>query len=133
MEKKQFDAKNMEMFEYIHGNPTCRKPGCFGRGWTGITVEGSPILCSCAVVTSPMMMKVIEEQQKLVKKVEELAERFELMNEELVKKFEANISWQSALAGDITNRIDMLIESRSFRSLVKKQVRERMKNHGQEK
>ena len=129
-EKKQdkLEAKNLEWLEYIKGNDTCRKPGCYGRGWTGFNVNGTPIMCSCALVSTPSQVNILKGQQDLNGRMETLAQEFK----DVVKELKGLQSWTSSLHMDLKQHINSLIESTTFRSQVRKEVRRKLKEarHG---
>ena len=64
-DKPKFNKENLEVLAFLHGDPNCKRPGCYGQGFTGVTVEGVVIRCKCAVFTSPLVDKVLNNQIQL--------------------------------------------------------------------
>ena len=128
-EKKinQFEAKNLEWLEYVKGNDTCKKPGCYGRGWTGFKADGTPVFCSCAVVSTPSQVNILKGQQDLQTEFKKLIEKQEAIKKESEQIQSLIVSKCNTMYLELRNHIDYLIESRTFRSEVKKQVRKRIK------
>lgn len=58
-----FDPKNLEVTAYLVGKPDC--PRCYGRGYTGITVEGVVLPCKCVVVKEPITAQMVEQMEHL--------------------------------------------------------------------
>jgi hypothetical protein len=130
----KFDPSNLEILAYIKGDPKC--PKCYGKGYMGVMVDGVVIRCKCAVITSPLIQKVLDRQDELHDEQSRIFERLEGIERGLgiildqLKDNEKNIQKINETIGDEIAALDVrtrerfdIIEAQRIINKIRKTIR----------
>lgn len=74
---KIFDPKNLELLDFIVGDPKCNRADCGGRGYTGVFPDGSPKLCRCGKLLETDKVRTKNELKAIRDDMEILSEKLD--------------------------------------------------------